>query len=127
VSHIVKCILEEVTNIPEIINEVLEDKDGNYIVTEDHSIADVVRFAVSLADVSEIQSLLDECGSVELWQRKLTVESNDLAEKIRKLHLFFASETFRSLEDIGQSLLYRQLDIMNSYQHTLQLRIEGLK
>lgn len=59
----------------------------------------------------------------ESYQQRVVIEKGELEEKIEKLSKFLPSATFKSLPEIDQVLLRRQLAYMEGYSRILSKRI----
>ena len=108
----------------EIKTEVKQDINGNHVITEDHTIADIVRFVVSQSDSGEVQYLLDEIKGIENWQRKVADDLTDIQDKIRGLHRFMSGPTYMKLPVNSKWKLGDQLRTMASYAEILRQRME---
>lgn len=57
---------------------------------------------------------------------RLEQEQKELSEKISKLSIFIAKDSFYDIPKIQQSLLVVQLDAMKTYHQVLIQRLENL-
>jgi hypothetical protein len=64
--------------------------------------------------------------NMSTFQERLTVEKQELDEKIGKLKSFMESDKFASVDSIQQSLLQIQAHTMNAYSQILFERITFL-
>lgn len=60
---------------------------------------------------------------MEEYVQRLIAEEKELREKIDKLYKFIHSEKFEDVDDVEQSLMSDQLEIMMRYRRFLVARI----
>ena len=60
------------------------------------------------------------------FKSRLSVEANELEEKLDKLDSFLMSENFSKVDDVQKALLSVQATAMNTYLRCLKERIERL-
>lgn len=61
------------------------------------------------------------------WQDRLELEYQQLSERIRKLHEFFDTETFKNLGLCQQIVMENQYFAMQGYALCLQTRLNMVK
>ena len=57
------------------------------------------------------------------YQERVITEQKELSEKADKLNNFTATDQFKQLDDLNQSLMLEQLEIMSNYNRVLNARI----
>jgi hypothetical protein len=65
-----------------------------------------------------------DVSNLQPHQQRVVEERNELIEKVTKLHAFTKTETFNSLPDEEQSLLFKQEKEMKKYADILKQRID---
>jgi len=68
-----------------------------------------------------------DVSNLQPHQQRVVEERNELIDKIEKLHSFTKTETFNSLPDEEQSLLFKQEKEMKKYADILKQRIDVFK
>jgi len=59
------------------------------------------------------------------YKTRVTIEYDELVDKLEKLDRFFDTETFAALSVDERNLLHRQLDVMCTYAEILDERMNA--